>query len=76
MTIRQQILKFFYPALTVIARLKGNKDKALPVADKERLPGKPFHELSFLRNDGDLVNLEMYKGKKLLLVNTASKVGS
>lgn len=39
------------------------------------LPSKDIYQFSFTSIDGDTVELSQFKGKKLLLVNTASKCG-
>ncbi|MFZ9939395.1 MAG: glutathione peroxidase [Bacteroidia bacterium] len=38
-------------------------------------PKKMFHDLSFSSIDGETVKLSQFKGKKVLLVNTASRCG-
>jgi len=38
-------------------------------------PKKMFHDISFTSIDGDIVKLSQFKGKKILLVNTASRCG-
>lgn len=43
--------------------------------DQQAAPAKPVYELDVQLNNGQSVPLSTYKGKKLLLVNTASNCG-
>jgi glutathione peroxidase len=74
MTIRQRILKAVYPAFTWFGRVTGKNSKVF----KNETPAAPpqsLYNLSIAMNNGDLIPLANYKGKKLLLVNTASDCG-
>lgn len=76
MTIRQKILKVFYPGLMIVTRLFG-KDRSI---GKEKIflkqeSGVFFYSLSAIKNDGAVVLFETLKGRKVLLVNTASGCG-
>ena len=44
-------------------------------ADRKGSPTSSIHQFSSKNIDNELVNLSMYKGKKILIVNTASKCG-
>lgn len=70
MTTKQQIIKFIYPALK---RFGFKSDMA------NNTSGKPscisFYDLSATTNKDQLISLKQYKGKKVLLVNTASDCG-
>lgn len=73
MTYRQKILKAFYPALIWFTRLAG-KNKQVIVNEKIN-PWVSFYSLK-----GILINEEPYdfarlKGKKVMIVNTASDCG-
>jgi glutathione peroxidase len=70
MTLRQKILKFIYPAFLSFKKAGGNKKVLSNTADIT--PPIPFHSLSVSLIDGESLNLEKLKGKKVLLVNTAS----
>ena len=74
MTVRQKFLKAVYPVLTGYKRLFGTNTKIL--ANKNKLqPKESFYQLSVQLNDGTEFNFEKLKGKKALLVNTASDCG-
>jgi glutathione peroxidase len=74
MTIRQKILKTVYPAFTMYKRLFGRRTKNLS-NDKLIAPPESFYTLSAKLNNGDELNFNNLKGKKVLLVNTASDCG-
>ena len=74
MTTRQKVLKTIYPAFTWINRLTGRNSKIL-TNDSHALPPQSIYDLSITLNNGSIVNLSKYKGKKLLLANTASDCG-
>jgi glutathione peroxidase len=73
MTIKQKILKTVYPLFMLFQKLKGqasilqNRDDAKP--------GKPFHSMRFELTNGKEISLENFRGKKILIVNTASDCG-
>jgi len=74
MTTRQKILKAIYPLFLFISKFKNKKAKMLS-NEKNIQPKKPFHDLSVLLNTGDTLSLSSLKGKRVLLVNTASDCG-
>ncbi|MDB5280434.1 MAG: glutathione peroxidase [Ferruginibacter sp.] len=72
MTIKQQLLKVFYPALMKLSglkkdRIKINRTKTQPVVS--------IYTLNVLKSNNELLLLNDLKGKKILLVNTASDCG-
>jgi glutathione peroxidase len=74
MTTRQKILQFFYPVFVAFSRLaKKKSDMFYNPGGKE--PIVPFYSLSFTGNDGKQVSFEQYRGRKVVLVNTASFCG-
>jgi glutathione peroxidase len=73
MTPRQQILKLFYPLL-LWAR-KGNAKKATVRNSQKAVPPESFYSLSATLNSGKELPFENLRGKKVLLVNTASDCG-
>ena len=73
MTYRQKLLKAFYPALMWITKLTGSK--AEKAENIEATPQVPFYTLSATKNDGKPLDFSQFKGKKVLLVNTASDCG-
>src|SRR4051812_7829923 len=74
MTGRQKILKVVYPLWIAFTRLLGVNTKIAENAKHAR-PGESIYELRVLLNNGNSLPLQTYKGKKLLLVNTASNCG-
>lgn len=74
MSARQSILKKIYPALTGITRLFGVNNRSL-VKDVPVEPATAIYDIPFELINGDTTTLRAYRGKKLLLVNTASDCG-
>jgi glutathione peroxidase len=72
MTLRQRILKFVYPLFTWFKKKTGN-EKLLK--NEETPPAVPFYSLSTQLNNGKMISFEMFRGKKVLIVNTASDCG-
>jgi glutathione peroxidase len=70
MTIRQKLLKAFYPAFMA---LSGSKAKSFGKTDVT--PPVPFYSLKANANNGTAYDFAQLKGKKVLLVNTASDCG-
>jgi glutathione peroxidase len=73
MTTRQKILKAVYPLL-VWARQKSTKD-AVQENGSRSSPPASFYALSVVLNNGKELSFESLRGKKVLLVNTASDCG-
>lgn len=72
LSIRQRIMKLIYPLLL----LAGKKKTRTPVQNgKVILPFAPFHSLSVTLNNGKSFSLDTLKGKKIMIVNTASDCG-
>lgn len=74
MTARQQILRKLYPVLTGITRMTGSKN-AIHQPETPVAPKVPFHDLSMTLISGEPQPLGRWKGKMILLVNTASDCG-
>lgn len=74
MTGRQRILKIVYPLWIAFTRLLGKNIKILANGKNIR-PVQSIYELNVPLNNGNALPLQTYKGKKLLLVNTASDCG-
>lgn len=72
MTYRQKILKAVYPAWMWWAKITGKN--ATEVSGKKP-PIVPFYSLEAIKNDGTTFPFSSLKGKKVLLVNTASNCG-
>jgi glutathione peroxidase len=74
MTYRQKILKAVYPAFMWYNKLAGKKTKIMDNKKHEN-PPHSFYNLSVELNNGHKLNLDSLKGKKILIVNTASDCG-
>ena len=74
MTGRQRILKIVYPLWIAFTKLLGKNTKILANARNVR-PVQSIYDLTVPLNNGNVLPLNTYKGKKLLLVNTASNCG-
>ena len=74
MTIRQKILKAVYPAVTWFGKITGKNAKVF-TNESPVIPAQSIYDLSVTLNNGDSISLSKYKGKKLMLVNTASDCG-
>ena len=74
MTIRQRVLKTIYPAFTWVNKIVGRKSKVF-TNETGTVPVQSIYDLSVTMNNGTVIPLSNYKGKKLLLVNTASDCG-
>lgn len=74
MTFRQSIIKTIYPALMRVGNFLGTK--ALVQENKENVkPVQAFYDLKFADIRLKEVYMSQFKGKKVLLVNTASDCG-
>ena len=73
-SMRQKILKAFYPLLTGITKLTGKNSKA-HLSDNRIQPPVSFYSLSVKLNSGQELHFDALRGKKVLLVNTASDCG-
>ena len=73
MTYRQKVLKAVYPVWMWWAKLRGKNTDELANAQKQ--PPVSFYSLSYTLNNGSKIDFASYKGKKILLVNTASDCG-
>jgi Glutathione peroxidase len=71
-TYRQRILKKLYPVFTFFKKLKG-QGKIL--SRNGVLPPVSFYSLPIILNSGRIFDTNALKGKKVLIVNTASNCG-
>lgn len=69
MTLRQKFLKVIYPIYMAF----GSKAKAF--GKRSIVPPVPFYSLKAIANNGNEFDFAQLKGKKVLLVNTASDCG-
>lgn len=74
MTGRQKFLKAVYPVFIGLTKLFGKNSKVL-VNNKNSKPTQSVYDLTVQLNNGNALPLQTYKGKKILLVNTASDCG-
>ena len=72
MTYRQKVLKAVYPAWMWWAKITGKNSKEL---SGNKPPPVSFYSLKGTLNNGDTLDFGTLKGKKILLVNTASDCG-
>ncbi len=72
MTIRQTLLKKIYPVLMWISGLKNNRVKNNVQMVQ---PIVSFYDLTAMAIDGKPLSMAGFRGKKVLLVNTASDCG-
>lgn len=73
MTPRQKILKAVYPVWMWFAGKQGINTRV--ISDKEKSPAVSFYSLKDTTIDGTAFDFEKLKGKKVMLVNTASDCG-
>ena len=74
MTVRQKILKALYPLFIWYTKLRGKNINML-TNQQQAAPAASIYDLQVQLNNGQSLSLNNYKGKKLLLVNTASNCG-
>lgn len=73
MTLRQKVLKAVYPALMWWTKMRGKNVTQL--YNKQKQPPVSFYSLKGTLNNGSAFDFSTLKGKKVLLVNTASNCG-
>ncbi len=73
MTLRQKVLKAVYPALMWWTKLRGKNVTELK--NEQKQPPVSFYSLKGTMNNGSAFDFETLKGKKVMLVNTASDCG-
>jgi glutathione peroxidase len=74
MTWKQSFLKAAYPIIMFMGKLTG-QSKNILINKNQTKPGQSFYDLQAIRNNGDTLHFSDLKGKKVLLVNTASDCG-
>jgi glutathione peroxidase len=74
MTARQKILKAFYPVLSGINRLFGANSTVLTNEERKQ-PTTSLYDIEVTMIDGTRKTMSAFRGKKLLIVNTASDCG-
>jgi glutathione peroxidase len=74
MTYRQKILKAIYPAWMWYNKVTGSRSKVAG-NEKHTASDQSFYDLSVQLNTGNTLRFDSLKGKKILIVNTASNCG-
>ncbi|MBS1626843.1 MAG: glutathione peroxidase [Bacteroidetes bacterium] len=74
MTVRQRILKLIYPLAMLKAKL-FSKHALVLTNNKNVSPLISFYSLQATLNNTTILNFEILKNKKVLIVNTASNCG-
>jgi glutathione peroxidase len=74
MTLRQQFLKTIYPLWMWYSRVAGKRNLTCH-NQRQTKPIQSFYELTMVLGDGERLPLAAMRGKKVLLVNTASNCG-
>lgn len=74
MSARQNVLKSFYPVLTGVTRFFGVNSKVV-LPKSATAPVTSIYTIPFEMINGDTADLSAYKGKKIVIVNTASDCG-
>jgi len=74
MNFKQKLLKKLYPVIMKLSKSADGKGKLLSNENGAK-PINSIHQLKVKQNDGKDLDLSQYKGKKILLVNTASNCG-
>lgn len=74
MTWRQSVLKTVYPLIMLKGKLFPAK-KDIQVNENHKQPVNSFYALRAVNNHGDTVDFARFRGKKVLMVNTASDCG-
>jgi len=74
MTIRQRLLKLFYPLLIRTNKAGKMNTKILENVNHTK-PNITVYDIPFELNNGQTATLSAYRNKKILIVNTASDCG-
>ena len=70
-------MKLFFPFLMILGGCFGtNEIKSKPIETTKVMSGnKSFYDFKMKSINGDVIDFSIYKGKKVLIVNTASECG-
>jgi len=72
--IRQKVMVNLYPLIMKGMRLMGRNNGVI-TNRKRTAPAQPLYNITLTLNNGQQLPLQQLKGKKILLVNTASNCG-
>lgn len=75
MTWRQSFMKTLYPVIMLPGKLLGKNKKVVQYNSKHMQPATDFYSLQTTLNNGSVFSFDSLRGKKILLVNTASDCG-
>ena len=73
MTLRQRILKVLYPLFTALKKKSGAPAAIAPAEPIS--PPDSFYSLQVQLNNGKVLSFDSLRGRKVMLVNTASNCG-
>lgn len=74
MSLRQSVLKLLYPVIMLVGKLFPSKNAVL-INTNSISPMHLLYHLSAVTTTGDTVSFSQFKGKKIMIVNTASDCG-
>jgi len=74
MSAAQRLKKAAYPIVMKLSKLFGKNNKVRRNSTNQKSLTSPY-ERELVLNNGEKISLQKYRGKKLLLVNTASDCG-
>lgn len=72
MTLRQRLLRRLYPLIMLFQKRRGGH---VLVNNVHASPSESFYALKVHRNDGSVLPMDVYRNRKVLVVNTASDCG-
>lgn len=72
-TFKQKMLRKFYPSIRKMG--KNGKNGTVLINEQKEKAFYPFYDLKVFLNNGETLSFSAFKGKKVLLVNTASNCG-
>ena len=73
-TFRQRLMKLVYPVVMALNKFAGKSNKTIKNTSVTT-PNESFYDLEIELNNGSLFPLSQTKGRKVLIVNTASDCG-
>jgi glutathione peroxidase len=74
MSFRQRFLRVVYPIFMWLNKMAGRNTRHIENINKTQ-PIYSFYDLKAVANNGTLIDFSSFKGKKVLMVNTASDCG-
>ena len=72
-TFKQKMLRKLYPTIQKLG--KKGKNGTVLINENKTSPISSFYDLKIALNNGDMLEVSEFKGKKVVLVNTASNCG-